>query len=187
VEAHPDVRGIRLVGSRATGTARPGSDWDFAVATADFDAVAAALPTLLASLDPLAAQWDRLGDTWCWMLILRGPVKVDLIFEEPHVHEPPWQPSAENLEALDAHFWDWTLWLHAKEAAGKRKQVSEELRKLSEHLLRPLGVEAVPASVVDAVDRYRPVRDALERRFGRSVPRALEAEVAPVVGRSPRW
>ena len=110
------------MGSRATGRAGPDSDWDFRVATRDFATVAAALPSLLAPLEPLAQQWDRLSDEQCWMLILRGPVKVDLIFpEEPHVHEPSWVPSAENLGAIDAHLWDWLLWLRGKERSAKEE------------------------------------------------------------------
>jgi hypothetical protein len=176
---HPGVRGIELVGSRATGQARPDSDWDFLVETRDFGAVAAALPELLAPLEPLAQQWDRLSDEQCWMLILRGPVKVDLIFpEEPHVHEPPWVPSAGNLDAIDAHLWDWLLWLRPKEASGKRELVAAELEKLFVHLLRPLGVERMPSSVADAVELYRPARDAAAARLGCAVQRALEAEVA---------
>ena len=167
------MRSIRLVGSRAEGRARPGSDWDFRVEARDFDAVAAALPELLAPLEPLASQWDRLSDEQCWMAILPGPVKVDLIFAgEPHVHEPPWVPSAENLGALDAHLWDWLLWLRSKEASGKDEIVAAELEKLFVHLLRPLGVDRVPRSVADAVELYRPARDALG-----TVPRELEAEV----------
>jgi hypothetical protein len=116
------------------------------------------------------------------MLILRGPVKVDLIFpEEPHVHEPPWVPSAENLEAIDAHLWDWLLWLRPKEASGRLELVAAELEKLFVHLLQPLGVERVPSSVVEAVELYRPPRDALAARLGCVIPLALEAEVAPVL------
>jgi predicted nucleotidyltransferase len=175
VARHPGVRSIELAGSRATGQARPDSDWDFLVETRDFDAVAAALPDLLAPLEPLAEQWDRLSDEQCWMLILRGPVKVDLIFpEEPHVHEPPWVPSAENLDAIDAHLWDWLLWLRSK----PDELVAAELEKLSVHLLRPLGVERVPSSVPDTVELYRPARDAAAERFGCVVSRALEGEVA---------
>jgi hypothetical protein len=173
------VRSIELVGSRATGRARVDSDWDFRVEARDFDAVAAALPELLAPLEPLAQQWDRLSDEQCWMLILRGPVKVDLIFpEEPHVHEPPWAPTAENLAAIDAHLWDWLLWLRTKERAGKDKLVAAELEKLFVHLLRPLGVERVPSSAADAVELYRPARDELAATFGCTVSRELEAEVA---------
>jgi predicted nucleotidyltransferase len=179
VARHPEVRSIELAGSRATGQARPESDWDFLVEAQDFDAVAAALPELLAPLEPLAAQWDRLSDEQCWMLILRGPVKVDLIFpEEPHVHEPRWVPSADNLEAIDAHLWDWLLWLRPKEASGKRELVAAELEKLCVHLLRPLGVERVPSSVAEAVELYRPARDVAAARLGCVIPRALEAEVA---------
>jgi hypothetical protein len=173
------VRAVGLVGSRATGQARPESDWDFRVETRDFEAVAPALPELLAPLEPLAEQWDRLSDEQCWMLILRGPVKVDLIFpEEPHVHEPPWVPSAENLAAIDAHLWDWLLWLRTKERGGKGELVTAELEKLFVHLLRPLGVERVPSSVADAVELYRPARDAVAATVGSTISRELEAEVA---------
>jgi predicted nucleotidyltransferase len=175
VARHPEVRGIRLAGSRATGHARPDSDWDFLVEARDFGAVAAALPELVAPLEPLAAQWDRLSEEQCWMLILRGPVKVDLIFpEEPHIHERPWVPSAENLAAIDAHLWDWLLWLRSK----PDELVATELEKLFVHLLRPLGVERVPSSVADAVELYRPARDTAAERFGCVVSPALEAEVA---------
>jgi hypothetical protein len=170
------------VGSRATGQARADSDWDFRVEARDFDQVAAALPELLAPLEPLAEQWDRLSDEQCWMLILRGPVKVDLIFpEEPHAHEPPWVPSAGNLAAIDAHLWDWLLWLRPKEASGKRELVAAELEKLFDHLLQPLGADRVPTSVADAVELYRPARDALAARLGCVISPALETEVAPAL------
>ena len=173
------MRSIDLVGSRATGQARPDADWDFRVEARDFGALAAALPSLLAPLEPLAQQWDRLSDEQCWMLILPGPVKVDLIFpEEPHVHEPPWAPSAANLQAIDAHLWDWLLWLRSKERSGKDELVEGELEKLFVHLLRPLGVARAPSSVAEAVELYRPARDAAAARFGCAVSPALEAEVA---------
>ena len=117
------------------------------------------------------------------MLILHGPIKVDLIFpDEPHEHEPPWVPRADNLEALDAHFWDWMLWLHGKEASGKRDLVTTELQKLSDHLLHPLGVENVPSSIREAVRLYRTARDAVAERLGCAISRELEAEVAPAFG-----
>jgi predicted nucleotidyltransferase len=182
VEVHPGIRSIRLVGSRATGTARPESDWDFRVEADDFASVATALPGLLAPLEPLVQQWDRLSDTQCWMLIVRGPEKVDLIFpDELHEHESPWEPSADNLDALDAHFWDWTLWLRGKEASGKRELVAAELQKLFDHLLHPLKVDRVPSSISEAISLYRAARDRMERRLGRVVSRRLEAEVAPAL------
>jgi hypothetical protein len=152
------------------------SDWDFGVWAPDFGAV----PALLAPLRPLVQQWDRLSDTQCWMLILRGPVKVDFIFpDEPHAHEGPWVPGPDTLAAIDGHFWDWMLWLHSKEAAGKDDQVAAELEKLFDHLLGPLGVAAAPSSVAEAVVAYRAARDEAERRFGRSVSREVEQAVAP--------
>ena len=179
VGRHPAVRTIDLVGSRAGGRATELSDWDFRVETEDFDAVAHALPDLVADLDPLARQWDRLSREWCYMLILRGPVKVDLIFpDHPHTAERPWAPTAENLPALDAHFWDWMLWLHPKEAVGKRELVEQELEKLAAHLLGPLGSPGTPTSVADAVARYRAAREGAERELQIHVPRDLEGAVA---------
>jgi hypothetical protein len=53
------------------------------------------------------------------MLILGGPVKVDLIFAgQGHEHELPWKPSHETLAGIDAHFWDWMLWLRSKQAVA---------------------------------------------------------------------
>lgn len=135
---------------------------------------------MLAPLEPLAEQWDRLSDTWCWMLVLRGPVKVDLIFpEEPHEKEGPWVAGPETLAGIDGHFWDWMLWLRGKEVAGKEELVAGELEKLHGHLLGPLGAQATPSSVADAVVKYRAGRDRAEARFGRTVSRELERAVAP--------
>jgi predicted nucleotidyltransferase len=182
VARHPAVRDIRLVGSRAKGGATDRSDWDFRVEATDFAAVADDLPRLLASLEPLAQQWDPLGPEYCWMLILREPVKVDLIFpDEPHALAPPWQPGPETLEAIDAHFWDWMLWLRSKDAAEKEKLVGAELEKLHRHLLAPLGVEQAPSSITEAVAGYREARAGAERRYGVAVGRELEDAVAPAL------
>jgi hypothetical protein len=177
------VSEIGLVGSRAEGRATEHSDWDFRVETTDFDAVAGALPDLLEALAPIAQQWDRLSTHACWMLMLPGPVKIDLIFaDEPHELEPPWPPTADNLPAIDRHFWDWLLWLASKNTAGKHDLVSAELQKLFEHLLEPLGVEQRPSSLRDAVGAYRLARKQAEDRFELQVPRRLEAEVASTLG-----
>lgn len=50
---------------------------------------------------------------------------------------------------LDAHFWDWMLSLHGKEASRKRDVVATELQKLFDHLLHPLGVDKVPSSIAE--------------------------------------
>ncbi len=46
------------------------------------------LPTVAARLRPVVAQWDRLSPVWCYMLVLAGPVKADLIFTEPRPASP---------------------------------------------------------------------------------------------------
>jgi hypothetical protein len=179
---HPSVRRVELVGSRAARTATPLSDWDFAVETSDLDTLARALPELVAPLEPLAQQWDPLGQHPTYMLMLRGPTKIDFIFSgEPMEERPPWQVSADTLAALDAHFWDWILWLAAKHARGRAGLVSKELEKMHGFLLGPLGVEAVPATIEEAVDEYLAALDVAERRFGISVPRTLQHEVLPAL------
>jgi predicted nucleotidyltransferase len=178
VEDHPAVQDIDLVGSRAEGRATELSDWDFRVRANDFESLARDLPVLLAPLEPIAQQWDRLSPHQCWMLMLHGPVKIDLIFrDEPHQLEPPWEPRAENLPELDAHFWDWILWLGSKEASGKRDLVRAELQKLFEHLLGPIGVTRAPSSTREAIRLYLDARARAEGELGVNVPRRLENEV----------
>jgi hypothetical protein len=183
VRPHPAVRRIRLVGSQAEGRATPSSDWDFRVDAADFEALARGLFGLLAPLDPIAQQWDRLSDHQCWMVMLRGPVKIDLIFpDEAHELEPAWVPAPDNLEAIDRHFWDWVLWLDSKDAARKKDVVRAELRKLFDHVLAPLGATREPSTVAEAVDMYRDALGKAEDRLEVRVPRVLEAEVRPALG-----
>jgi len=176
VERHAAVRRVRLVGSRAAGTATPASDWDFAVDTDDFQAVARDMGSLLATLRPVAQQWDRLSPSHCWMVILPGAVKLDFIFGEPHDDEPPWRPEPSNLAAIDCHFWDWALWLRAKRANGRGEIVASELRTMFDHILHPMGVEVPPGSLDAAVATYVVARDRLERDCGVTVPRTLERE-----------
>ncbi|MGZ6557829.1 MAG: nucleotidyltransferase domain-containing protein [Actinomycetota bacterium] len=182
LKQHPAVKNVSATGSRAEGRANKFSDYDFVVETDDFPAVAVALPELLEPLDPLAQQWDRLSDHMCWMLLLRGPIKVDVIFPlERHVDEPPWQPSATTLAGMDAHFWDWVLWLRSKVERGETELVARELQKLHGHILEPLGAGGPPASIAEAIAAYRKGRDRAERRFGCSVPHDLEDAVARAI------
>jgi hypothetical protein len=179
---HPDVRSVELVGSRATGSATPLSDWDFEVEADDFGSVARALPELVTPLDPLAQQWDRISAYPCYMLMLAGPVKVDLIFpDEPYESLPAWIVTAETLDGIDQHFWDWILWLASKREKGKDELVRRELEKMSLHLLRPLGAEAVPDSVDAALEGYRKARDEREREFGVQISRRRQREVLPAI------
>ena len=181
---NPAVHSVTLVGSRAHGDPSPLSDWDFVVATDDVPAVISALPTLVAPLDPLAQQWDRLGPTTyrCYMLMLPGPVKIDLILPDvPHRPAPPWNATTENLEAIDHHFWDWILWMSAKEQGGRHELVHEQLSLMSDHLLGPLGVDDVPSSIACAVEDYVTARDRLADRSGVRVPHRVQDEVMPVL------
>ena len=181
VAAHPAVRAVALVGSRAQGRATPLSDWDFLVETDDFRAVRDALPALVAPLEPIVEQWDRLSEEASYyMLLLPGGVKVDLVFDVPPVLEPPWEVTAGTLRGIDAHFWDWILWLGGKHLGGNEELVRLSLDRLMyEHLLQPLGAEHPAATIAEAVDAYRTTRDRHERKLGVHVPRAAEEAVLP--------
>jgi hypothetical protein len=181
--AHGAVRTVTLAGSRARGESTTWSDWDFDVKTDDFEALAADLPAIVAPLRPLAALWDPLSDEQTYMLILDGPVKVDLLFDVPHAHHAPYVAAAETMRAIDDHFWDWTLWLTSKVAHGKADLVRGELEKMAWFILSPLGVDTPPTSLRQAVDLYLAARDEHARRFGVDVPRELGNQVAGLVRR----
>jgi hypothetical protein len=136
----------------------------------------------VAGLEPIAQQWDRISEYPCYMLMLRGPVKVDLIFPgEPYTSLPPWGVSAETLDGIDQHVWDWVLWLGSKREKGEEELVRRELAKMFDHLLGPMGAEDVPGSIAEAVEAYRQLRDDRERELGVRVTRIREREVLPVV------
>jgi len=151
---HPAVRAVTLVGSRSQGRATELSDWDVLV-DADLDALEPDLDALLAPLEPLAAQWDRLSEEASYyMLVLPGGVKVDLVFDRPPKLEPPWRVSAATLPGIDAHFWDWILWLGSKALRGESRFVADELEKMYRFLLAPVGVAVRPGSLDEAVASY---------------------------------
>jgi hypothetical protein len=176
---HPAVVRVELVGSRARGEATALSDWDFRIDTKNAGLLVRDLPALVVPLEPLAAQWDRLTERATYMLVLPGAIKIDLFpGDERRPLEPPWAPGPANLIAVDAHFWDWTLWLGGKVLAEKADVIAEELPKMQHHLLGPLGVPEPPTTVEQAVRAYHVARDRLERTWGISVPRRLGDEVA---------
>ena len=154
---------------------------DFHVDAADFPALAADLPELVRPLAPLAQLWDPLSRRHVYALVLPGPVKVDLLFDVPHEVAPPWRPGADTLPAIDAHLWDWLLWLVGKRHRGERQLVHDELGRMHRHLLAPLGVEAAPTTLAAAATAYALARDRAERRFGVHVPRRLQQEVRPLL------
>jgi predicted nucleotidyltransferase len=178
--AHAAVRSVRLVGSRADGRATALSDVDLLV-DADLDELQPDLAALVAPLEPLAAQWDRLSEEASYfMLVLPGGIKVDLVFDVPPTLEPPWRVSAATLPGIDAHFWDWILWLGGKQLAGRAELVASMLGGIMfEHLLRPLGVGEPPATIDGAVRGYLAARDAREAELGVTVGRELQEAVLP--------
>jgi predicted nucleotidyltransferase len=184
VAGHPAIATVRLAGSRARGDEVPLSDWDFAVETEDFDAAAAALPRLVEPLAPLTRQWDRLSGHPTYMLMLRGPVKVDFLFlDRVQERSPPWAVGAETLAGIDAHFWDWILWIASKAQAGRRELVERHLHELHEHVLVPMGVPAPPEDLGRAIDAYEAARARQEHRLGVAVDRALGSEVSAALER----
>jgi hypothetical protein len=178
VAKHPAVTQVELAGSRSRGTQEDLSDWDFSVRTSDFAAVARDMPSLVAALDPLGEQWEPLGHFPVYQVLLRGPMKVEYLFLE-HVQDakPPLSPGKDTLLAINTHFWDWVWWLATKAAAGHKELVARHLPQLHRHLLRPIGVDAVPETIDAAIELFLRRRDELERRYGVSVPRELENEV----------
>jgi predicted nucleotidyltransferase len=184
---HRAVRRVRLIGSRGEGRAHELSDWDFLVLTDAFPEVAPELPQLVEPLEPLSELWDPYSDRACYMLMLRGPTKIDLIFpSEKREWAGAWEPSAGTLEAIDRHFWDWILWLEQKRRGGQLQQLEKSLGDMFRLLLRPVGVGAEPHSVAEAVMAYLAARDELEARFGVALSRVLESEVRPVVSNEAR-
>ena len=179
---HPSVRQVELTGSRARGTATELSDWDFHITAEDFGHIAADLPELVRPHRPLAAQWDPLGLVQSYLLVFPGPTKVDLIFPDvPRSINPPWRVGPDTLAAMDAHFWDWSLWLVSKRRHGMADRVRGELLRMSHHVLEPLGIKGIPCSLEDAATRYIRARDRLETRYRLRIPRRLEQEVLPLV------
>jgi predicted nucleotidyltransferase len=178
VAKHPAVRRVEFAGSRARRTHEELSDWDFSVVTSNFAAVARDLPPLVATLHPLAEQWEPLGHFPVYQVMLRGPTKVEYLFLEYRQDpKPPVNPSKDTLGAINTHFWDWIWWLATKEAAGRRELVCEHLPQLFRHLLRPMGVDTPPEDIDAATRAFLARRYALEREYGVSVPRTLEHEI----------
>jgi hypothetical protein len=179
---HAHVQAASLAGSRAAGTAHDFSDWDFVVEADDFDAVAQDLPRLVKPLRPIAQEWDRYADHACFMLMLAGAVKIDLIFpDQPQAWESAWQPSGDNLEAIDRHFWDWIVYVEQKQTGGHHEQVTTLLHDMHTLMLKPMGAAEPPTSISDAVEYYTLARHRLEHHYRVTVPRDLDDDVRPVL------
>jgi hypothetical protein len=178
VVRHPAVMRVELAGSRARGTHGELSDWDFAVRTSDFDAVASDLPTLVEPLEPLGARWEPLGQFPVYALMLRGPTVVEYLFlEHSQQAKTPVEPSEETLPAIDAHFWAWIWWLATKASIGRDDLLEQHWARLYRHMLGPIGASTVPDSIDAAARSFLTCRSELEQEYGVEVPRALEREV----------
>lgn len=177
LKTDPDIKDVQIMGSAASGEALPESAWGFQIKTESFAKVMDRLPGLVERWQPVVAQWNRLSTSWRYMLILAGPVKVDLIFDQPHAALPPWRVSAGTLNLIDDHFWDWMLWLSFKRAAGQHDLLAAELRKLHKYLLGPLGAATPPTTVDQAICDYREMRDEWEAILQLRISRGAEQAV----------
>ena len=170
--------GVTLVGSRSTGRPTPLSDWDYRLESSDNAELAARLPSLCRSIETLAAQWDRLTEHATYMLMLPGARKIDLFpGDERRPIEPPWRPGPDTLGGIDAHFWDWTLWLGAKSLAGHHELVLSELDKMHEHVLGPLGAGSTAGSITESVHTYLSASAEWENRCDVALPTELRTDV----------
>lgn len=182
VRAFPGVDAVTLVGSRATNTANALSDTDYAVHTRNVPATAEAIEALVAAHPALAAQWDPLPSDVTYMLLLPGARKVDFIFAgEAPAARGPWAPGRDAPAAIEAHFWDWLLWLGSKQLKGDQALVDAELAKMHHFLLGPLGAKGIPRSLDEALgqfDRWRAGEAAAGRLPVRS---ALRDDILPAL------
>lgn len=178
ISGHPAVTSVEFAGSRSRGTHAELSDWDFAVETSDFDALARDLPALVAPLEPLSQQWEPMGHFPVYQVLLSGPTKIEYLFlSQTQDPLPARQPTRETLAPINTHFWDWVWWLTTKASIGRSDLVAEHLSQLHAHLLQPMGIDHAPATIREAIDAFVARRNALEDEFGISVDRALEREV----------
>jgi hypothetical protein len=177
------VSSVVLGGSRALGTATELSDWDIYL-EGDPEGVMAEIPALVASFGPLAAFWEPLSEQAGYMVVMDGPIKVDVFpIGASRRIQPPWLLSANTLVSIDAHFWDWTLWLGGKALRGERQLVADELAKMHRFLLAPLGVDFAPASLDEAVASYRRARAQAVDAFGAVVQQELGRQVSEALQR----
>lgn len=180
---HPSVRSVRLVGSRANGSGDPLSDWDFKIDAADLAGVRSAIRTLIAPLCPVLQQWDAVSSEWIYMFILPDMTKVELFLGPGHRPEAPWTITEESLTRVDAHFWDWILFIETARARGKSEAVTEHLGLIHVNILRPLGIRRVPKNADDAVTGYKRAREDWEGRFGMRISRTPETEIGQFLQR----
>ncbi len=174
----PGVRSVALAGSRRAGDPTPLSDWDFEVAVDDH-VVLDALADELADLPTLGVFWDPLSTRATLIVLLEDAIKIDLIVSgkgNPHPM-PRWEVRRESLPRIEVHFWDWILWIGSKQLRGDRDLVRQELDKMRQALLRPIGVARPVNGLAEAVGAYIAARNRQEHQFGVRLDRRLEHQV----------
>jgi hypothetical protein len=182
VGAVPGVHAVDLVGSSAADDRTHLSDWDFALGV-EGEGVLDAVERALERLPVLALFWDPLSTRANLIVIMDGPIKVDIIVADLRNPHPVsrWMVTAETLPQIDDHFWDWTLWLGAKQLRGAADRVGTELVKMWDALLEPMVATRPPRSIDEAVDMYVVARDKRERELGMRLDRRLEHQVRQVL------
>ncbi|MBV9366189.1 MAG: nucleotidyltransferase domain-containing protein [Solirubrobacterales bacterium] len=171
------VGALILGGSRAKGSATELSDWDLYL-EGEPAKLMAEVPGLMAPLRPLGAFWEPLSEEAGYMMVMDGPVKIDLFpIGGRRSLQPPWEPVRANLSGIDGHYWDWMLWLGSKALRHQDELVSDELAKMQWFLLGPLGVERTPADLHDAVALYLKARAVASEQLKTSVPEGLGRQV----------
>jgi len=175
LERTKGISSVTLGGSRSRGEATELSDWDLYL-EGDPHTMMAEVPAVVASLEPLAAFWEPLDEKAGYMVVLDGPVKVDVFpLGAGRQIQPPWVLAADTLALIDGHFWDWSLWLGGKSLRGQRELVGSELAKMFGFLLAPVGVASPPSDLGEAVASYAAARAEAEN--------ALGVAVDPILGR----
>jgi hypothetical protein len=185
VRSAPGITSVAVAGSRRTGNPTALSDWDFHVAVEDAMDLDDFLDQV-ARVPALAVFWDPLSARANLIVLVDGPIKVDLIISgraNPHPIDR-WRVNTESLPRIDAHFWDWILWLGSKQLHGKSGLVHEELGKMSRCLLRPMGVAQDVDGLAEAVDVYMAARELQERELDVQVDRRLERQVRTALNRA---
>jgi hypothetical protein len=185
VQSLPGVRSVALAGSRRAGDPTLLSDWDFQVAVDD-DELVDALADQLEGFPALAVFWDPLSTRANLIVLLEGPIKIDLIVSgtaNPHP-VPRWDVHPGSLARVDVHFWDWILWLGSKQLRGDHDLVRQELDKMSHALLQPIGVAHPVTSLAGTVDAYVAARDRQEHRLGVNLDHRLESQVRAALTRN---
>jgi hypothetical protein len=183
LERCSSVTSVTVGGSRERGSATELSDWDLYL-KGDPEAMMAQVPEVIASFGPLAAFWEPLAEEAGYMVVLDGPTKIDVFPTGGRRRiQPPWVLSAETLVRIDGHFWDWSLWLGGKSLRGERELVADELDKMHDFLLGPIGVATAPTTLGEALAAYLRARASAMNELGVLVDPELGRQVSGALRR----